>query len=123
MIKKLAIVVIILVVSVMALYCMTAYGADITLEFNGHPDATSYKIQMSTDNGITWEDNERTIQADPNVIIDISYTWMDAPNIGLLLFRVGSCNPIGCVFDTTMGAWYCGDWTLPGMPTEISVGE
>ena len=101
------------------LFCAIVYGADITLKWDGNSAATSYKIQMSTDNGATWS-QERSTPADPNAIEDISYTWTDAPNTGLLLFRIVSSNSISDMPNTMYGAWYCGDWQLPGLPSEIS---
>lgn len=101
------------------LFCAIAYGADITLNWDGSPEAISYKIQMSTDDGATWS-QERSTPADPNIVEDISFVWTSAPNTGLLLFRIISSNSIGDAPNTMSGAWYCGDWKLPRMPMKIS---
>ena len=92
----------------------TVYSADVRLAWDEVPGAASYKVQMSTDNGSSW-DEERDAGAAASLV------WNGAPDTGLLLFRAVACNNIGEAIRYEAGAWYCGDWRLPAQPNGLGV--
>lgn len=81
-----------------------AIGADVPLSWEPVPNATSYKVQMSTDIGLSWT-QERPATG-------TSLLWTGAPDTGLLLFRGIAIGPQGEAIRVDAGAWYNGSWSL-----------
>jgi hypothetical protein len=96
------------------LYPFLAFGADVTMTWDVSPGATGYKVQMSTDKGVTWG-----VTRDAGNVT--SYTWLGAPNTGLLLFRATAYNAANEAIRSDAGVWYCGDWVVPGKPKGVGV--
>jgi len=96
-------------VLVFAFGVSTVFAADVSLEWDPAEGATSYKIEMSTDLGLTWAE-ERNAGSETTLV------WIDAPDTGLLLFRAVACNNAGEAIRTWSGAFYNGDWKLPDSP-------
>ena len=96
------------------LFSGVAVAADVSLIWDPAPGAASYKIQMSTDQGVTWP-VERTVPT------GTTYTWTGAPDTGLLLFRAVSVNAQGSAIRTEAGVWYNGAWKLPAQPGGFGV--
>lgn len=84
-------------------------AADVTLRWDAALDASSYKIQMSTDQGVTWA-VERPVPT------GTTFTWIGAPDTGLILFRAVSVNSVGIAIRTEAGAWFNGAWKPPAIP-------
>jgi len=89
------------------------WAADIPLAWDSVTGADSYIVEMSTDQGQTWSESRNATNA--------SLIWTDAPDTGLLLFRVSAVNEQGQATRTESGAWYCGDWDLPDEPAGMGV--
>lgn len=83
-----------------------ARAADVSLSWDAVTGATSYRIQMSIDQGATWP-TERIVTS------GTTFVWTAAPDAGLLLFRAVSYNAAGNTIRTDAGAWYNGSWKLP----------
>lgn len=81
-------------------------GDDVVLSWNAAAGAASYKIQMSTDQGVTWA-TERPVPS------GTTFTWTGAPATGLVLFRIISVNPAGEVIRTDVGVWKNNSWKPP----------
>lgn len=84
-------------------------AADVTLKWDTVSGATGYKIQMSTDMGVTWLAAQDVTGGTTG-----TFLYRAVPDSGLLLFRVGAVTPNGTVYKYHAGAWYNGSWK----PTE-----
>jgi hypothetical protein len=89
------------------------YSADLPLAWDASANATGYKLQISTDMGATWGEVRDAGNS-------ITFTWLGAPDTGLVLFRVSAYNTTGEAWGTTKGAWYCGTWVVP--PPAVGLG-
>lgn len=89
-----------------------ALAADVTLSWDASVGATSYKIQMSTDQGVTWA-------AERPVPTGTTFTWTAAPDTGLLLFRAVAVNGAGQAIRTDAGVWFNGSWKVPAPPAKF----
>lgn len=81
-------------------------AVDTKLAWDPSVGASGYKIQMSVDLGKTWGEAR-------DAGAGTTFTWVGAPDTGLLLFRVSAFNSTSEVINTRAGAWYCGDWVPP----------
>ena len=90
------------------------FAADITLKWDAVEGATSYKIQMSTDLGLTWVE-ERDAGS------EITLIWTGAPDSGLVFFRAVACNNVADTIRTWSGAFYNGDWKAPDSPAGTGI--
>lgn len=96
-----------LIISAVA-FAQVAVAADINLEWDGHKNATHYKVYMSLNNGQSW------VQAGPDIPQPdpfpankrITVTIENVYEEGLVLFRASSVRGEheGIMFDK--GAWY-----------------
>jgi hypothetical protein len=86
-----------------------AFAADVPLQWDSTPGATSYVLQMSTTQGTSWG-------SDKTVTTGTTYTWLAVPDTGLVLFRAIAVNSQGQAIQTSSGAWYNGGWKLPAAP-------
>jgi hypothetical protein len=105
--KKLLAIVIMLSLPAMAL------SADLTLSWDAMENASGYTVERSIDSGATWE---KVADVTAN-----SVALSAQPDSGLALYRVGAYNGQGEVTRTYSGAWYNGDWLLPGMTSGVGV--
>jgi len=95
-----------IIIVAILLFPIQALCADVPLQWNVAPGATSYKIQMSTDSGITWP-TERVVSS------GTAFTWLGAPETGLVLFRAVAVNAQRTTIRTDAGVWYNKLWQLP----------
>ncbi len=98
----------------MLLIAVPAFPADVSLSWDAATGATSYKIQMSTDQGATWP-TERAVPS------GTTFVWTAAPDTGLLLFRAVSINAAGSTIRTDAGVWFNGAWKLPAAAGKLGV--
>ena len=91
-----------------------SFGATVPLKWDTALGATGYKIYQSVNAGQTWT----LVQDVGNVL---SYTILNAPDTGLVLYRLGAYNAQGEVVRTNAGAWFNGALTLPGNPGGVGV--
>lgn len=77
------------------------------------PTATSFKIEKSTDSGVTWS------VAIASTTSPWTYTGL-AAETGLVLFRVSGCNAVGCTIRPNDGTWHNEAWALPLVPGAIT---
>ena len=96
-----------LVVLAILAFPISALCADVPMKWDAVPGAT-YKIQMSTDSGLTWP-TERVVP----VASGTTYTWLGAPDTGLVLFRAVSVNAQGSTIRTDAGVFFNRSWQLP----------
>jgi len=95
-------------------FCSTSvFAADLAFQWNASAGATGYKVQISTDNGVTWGE-----QRDAGA--NTTYTWIGAPDTGFLIFRFIAYRPTQEAIRSDAGIWYNGSWKLP-TPTMIGV--
>ena len=99
---------------IMVLMATTAFAADIPIAWDAAGGATGYKIQMSTDNGVTWS-------AGVDVANVLTYTLLGVPDSGLVLFRVLAYNSVGEAVNMWAGAWYNGDWKPPAVAGGLGI--
>jgi hypothetical protein len=88
-------------------------AADIDLSWPPVDGAIGYYVFMSTDSGGSW--------SDPKITPLTEYTWVQAPDSGLVLWRVAAFNAQGVSLRTESGAWYNGDWQLVAQPVRLGV--
>jgi len=92
----------------------TCMAADVKLNWDPSTGATGYKVYMSTDKGTTW-----TTGTDVGNVT--TYTYMNVPDTGLVMFRVSAYNTQSESIRFEAGVWYCKDWMPPKDPTGIGV--
>lgn len=90
-------------------------AADVPLKWMAANNATGYKIQISTDNGVTWDEG-----------LDVGdvtqHTYVGVPETGLVLFRAVSYNESGQETERPeAGAWYNHLWVPPGTAGGLGV--
>jgi hypothetical protein len=73
---------------VILLLATNAWSADVKLDWDSVSGATGYKIQMSLDNGVTWQTAVDAKLVKP-------YTYLGVPEDKLVVFRVASYNAVG----------------------------
>ena len=88
------------------LFPIQALCADVPMRWDAVPGTISYQIQMSTDQGLTWPVTRP-------VASGTTYTWLGAPDTGMVLFRAVSLNAQGTTIRTDAGAWFNRNWQLP----------
>ena len=74
--------------------------------------ATSYKVEKSVDNGVTW-----VLVASPTAAT-LTYTGAEP---GLLLLRISACNANGCTVRYGDGLWHNEVWVPPVPPSSLAV--
>ena len=84
---------------VLLIFAPLANAADVTLRFDPVTGAEGYRIEMSTDLGITWGSPQ-----DTGGLTD--YTYTGAPEDTLVLFRVAAHTSAQEAIRTYSGAWY-----------------
>jgi len=85
---------------ILILLCTTSiHAADVKLDWDVVPLATGYKIQMSTDLGVTW-----LASVDAKLVKPYVYTGV--PEDKLVLFRISSYNVGKESLNDYAGAWY-----------------
>jgi hypothetical protein len=72
--------------------------------------ATSYKVEKSIDNGVTW-----TVTGTPTTPA-LAYTGTEP---GLVLFRYSACNANACVLRPADGLWHNEAAQLPFAPVNL----
>ena len=97
--KKAFITMGIIVTLLLLLVSYTSHAADIRLKWNPVETATSYKVFISLDTGVTWGSGIDAGGATEHVIIDL-------PEDALILFKVGAYNEYGANICHWAGAWY-----------------
>lgn len=75
------------------------------------PLATTYKVEKSVDNGVTW-----TVAGTPATP---SYTYTGTET-GVVFFRVSNCNATGCTTRTYDGFWHNESWRPSGWPNNLT---
>ena len=92
-----------------------AFSADVDLKWMVAANATGYKIQMSTDNGVTWD-------AGLDVGDVTQHLYLGVPETGVVLFRAVSYNATGQeTIRPEAGAWYNFQWVPPGTAGGLGV--
>jgi hypothetical protein len=91
-----------------------ANAADVTIAWNASPEATGYKIQMSTDNGATWDSGV-------DVGSVLTHTLLGVADSGLVLFRAVAYNNVDDAINSWSGAWYNRDWKPPTSASGLGV--
>lgn len=81
-----------------------AFAQTITLSWNPTPEARSYIVQQSRDQGQTWEDVAQT--QTPNA----TAADLTPPHRGLTLYRVLAVFDGERIIRYEAGAWYNPDW-------------
>jgi hypothetical protein len=104
----------ILLVVAIIFIAVTVQAADVSLSWDAVAGATSYRIQMSTDQGATWTQEK-------NVPSGTALVWTGAPDSGLLLFRAVAINSAGTSIRSDAGAWFNGSWKLPSAPGKLGM--
>jgi len=90
------------------------YAADLNLAWDASVNATGYKLQISTDMGATWGEIRDAGTA-------LTYTWVGAPDTGMVLIRVGAYNAIGEAWNTTKGVFFNALWDTPAPAVGLGV--
>jgi hypothetical protein len=103
-----------LLTAILICIASTCSAADVKLSWDPSDGAVGYKIYMSTDQGQTW-----TAGIDVGAVVTYQYTGVQ--DAGLTLFRVSAYNGQGEAVRYNAGAWYCGDWKPPAVPTGVGV--
>ena len=88
----------------------TAWGWTEAYSWAAVPGATSYRVEKSTDSGMTW------ITAGTVTVPAFPYTGTES---GLTLFRVSAINAQGITTRTADGLWHNEAWQLPFVPQNL----
>ena len=103
-----------LLLVIMILFATPSFAAEVTLQWDAVDNATGYRIYSSTDNGESWgsaiEVGNKT-----------TFTVMDVPDNGRVLFAVSAFNANGESIRYDAGVFYCKDCTPPSAPSGIGV--
>jgi len=83
----------------LALLALPVHAADVTLDFSPDPTATSYRILLSTDSGVTWG-SPQDFTTGPPVL------YLNAPDTGHLDFAVCALRGAVEACRDWAGAWY-----------------
>lgn len=75
------------------------FAADVTLDWDSVDGATGYKIQMSTDMGITWG-------APIDVGVTKPFVYTNVPEDRLIMFRASAYNAVVESINKYAGVWY-----------------
>lgn len=76
------------------------------------PTATSYRVETSIDQGVTWQ------TAGSPVTPTFTLTMTSA---GLTVVRVSACNANGCATRSGSGFWHNEAWSPPLLPANLLV--
>jgi len=104
-----------LIFALILLCASSAWGADVKLDWDEVPGATGYKIQMSTDMGVTWLTPVDCGMTKP-------YIYTNVPEDRLIMFRVSAYNAVKNALNDYGGVWYDHRMKLAN-PTGVSVGN
>lgn len=88
-----------LIICLVAILPLTAFAAEVDLQWDPSTGATGYKLQKSTDLGVTW-----TTPIDVGNVTVYKYTNVEENT--LVLFRASAYNAAGESIRTWSGAWY-----------------
>ena len=88
-----------LIITLILLIAIPCFAADVTLDWDAAPGATGYKIQMSTDMGVTW-----SVPIDAGTTKPYIYTGV--PEDRIVMFRVAAYNAAVDVWNYFAGVWY-----------------
>ena len=91
-------------------------AADVTLQWDKSVDATSYKIYLSSDMGVTWDAGADVGDVLEHIVLGVS-------DSGLVLFKVSAINAHGESVNAWSGAWYNGDWKPPETAKGLGVSD
>lgn len=103
-----------LMIATFLLLPVTAHAWTMAMTWSAVPGATTYKVEQSADNGVTW-----TIVGGPLTTPGLVITNGTEP--GLVLFRVSACNSNGCTVRSGDGLWHNEAWAPPAMATDLLV--
>lgn len=109
------------IVAVIGVFGMVglANAGPITLLWDESPGATSYDIEASTDNGVTW-----AVVASPLASVcantECNFT-LTAPSTGRVLYRFVAKNAIGHTPRYDAGMWYCESCKPPSGPLNVGI--
>lgn len=94
-----------------------AVAAEVTLQWDGHENATAYRIYQSVDGGTTWAQAGADIaQPDPFPgDAQVSVTIQDVPEDTLVIFRASAMRGLEEAIMTYKGAWYDHRLMPPGV--------
>ncbi len=96
----------------------TALSADVNLSWNQAEGATGYKLQISTDGGITWTEVTGfsvTLFTEGN--LNLAKTTITVPDDVLVLGRVASFNSVATSWRYESGFFVNSAWKIPERPT------
>ena len=74
------------------------FAADVKLDWDASAGATGYKVEMSTDLGVTWQA--------PILATSKPFVYPGVPEDKLILFRVSSFNAVAEATNKYAGCWY-----------------
>lgn len=103
------------IIAAILLFATPSLAADLHMAWDPSAGATGYKLQISLDHGVSWGEIRDTGSTTPE------YTWVGAPNAGLVLFRVMAYSPQGEAWNTTHGVWANEEWVPPPMASGLGI--
>ena len=92
-------------------YSSVAFSAVLPLRWDPSEGAVGYKLQTSTDLGVTW--------GTPIDVAGVLEFSLMVPDDTLLLIRNTSYNTFGETIRTDAGVWFNSSWSVPSSPTGI----
>jgi len=104
------------IMTMVLMFAVTAFAADVTLKWEASAEATGYKVYKSLDTGATWD-------AGIDVGNVTTYVYIGVEETGLVLFRVSAYNTSGETISTWSGAWYNKLWQPPLSAQGLGVGN
>ncbi len=97
---------------------VVAQGADKSIEWDAVPEAVSYRIEISTDVGVTWDQDFALFPAS-----ETSAT-LTLPDNVLVMLRAVSINADGReAINYSSGCWFNSAWVLPPAVVGLGISE
>lgn len=96
--KNAVLLYVVLILVAVLLWFVPANAASVTLDWDEVPGATVYRIEMSLDQGVTWQ---TPVEAKTK-----PFVYPDVPEDRLVLFRIGAYNNFGQTVTRHIGAWF-----------------
>ncbi len=98
-------------IALVLFYSSIALSASVKLHWDSTSNATGYKLQTSSDLGLTWG-----IPLDVGNVLEFP---LIVPDDILVLIRNTSYNTSGEGIRTDVGIWFNSKWAIPNIPTGL----
>lgn len=113
----------VLICVLLAFLCGPAvsHAADVKVGWKASEGVSGYRVEISTDNGATWGGAKDTGPVAPSQEGDVSFTYTEVPETGLVLFGFTAYNDSHVAIRTEAGVWYNHRWKPIPTPSVLGI--